>query len=61
MIKKVKNTVPWIYVKVRLNLKVELKLSNYAKEADLKNARTVDTSDFPGKTDLAHLKSDVDN
>ena len=36
-------------------MKVELGLSNYATKADLKN-----TSDFVKKTDLAHLKSDVD-
>ena len=28
------------------NLKVELHLSNYATKADLKNATSVDTSDF---------------
>ena len=41
-------------------VKVELDLSNYATERDLKNATGVDTSDFPKKTDLANLKSDVD-
>ena len=43
------------------NVKVELDLSNYAIKADLKNATDVDTSDFAKKTDLANLKSDVDN
>ena len=42
------------------NVKVELYLSNYATKADLKNATGVDTSDFPKKTDLTYLESDVD-
>ena len=29
------------------NVKVELDLSNYATKADIKNARGVDTSNFP--------------
>ena len=41
-------------------MKFILDLSNYATKADLKNATGVDTSDFPKKTDLANLKSDVD-
>ena len=45
---------------LRANVKVELDLSNYATKAELKNATGVDTSDFAKKTDLAHLKSDVD-
>ena len=43
------------------NVKVELDLSNYAIKADLRNAIGVDTSGFAKKTDLDHLKSDVDN
>ena len=43
-----------------VNVKVELDLSNYATNADLKNATGVDTSNFAKKTDLANLKSDVD-
>ena len=35
-------------------------MSNYAAKADLKNAATVDISDFAKKTDIADLKSDVD-
>ena len=35
-------------------------MSNYKTKADLKNATSVDTSDFAKKTDLANLKSDVD-
>ena len=42
------------------NVKAELDLSNHAAKADLKNATEVDTSSVPKKTDLAHLKSDVD-
>ena len=41
-------------------MKVELYLSNYAAKADLKNATGVDTLDCAEKTDLAHLKSDLD-
>ena len=41
----------------RANLK---DLSNYTTKADLKNVKGVDISDFPKKTDLACLKSDVD-
>ena len=41
-------------------MKVELDLPNYGTTADLKNATDVDTSDFAKKTDLAHLKCDVD-
>ena len=42
------------------NVKVELNLSNYATETDLKDATGVDTLSFAKKTDLANLKSDVD-
>ena len=42
------------------NVKVELNFSNYATKGDLKNALVVDTSDCVKKTDLVHLKSDVD-
>ena len=41
-------------------MKVELNLSNYATEGDLKNATDANTSDFAKRTDLANLKSDVD-
>ena len=41
-------------------VKVELNLFNYTTKTDLKNATGVDTSSFAKKTDLAHLKSDVD-
>ena len=39
-------------------MKIELDLSKYA--TNLKNATSVDTSDFAEKTDFANLKSDVD-
>ena len=42
------------------NVKVELDFSTYATRADLKNATGVNTSDLAKKTDLAHLKFDVD-
>ena len=38
------------------NVKVELHLSNYPREAGLKNITSVDTSDFAKKTDLTNLK-----
>ena len=41
------------------NITVELDLSNCETKADLKNSRSVGTSDFAKKTDLANLKSDV--
>ena len=44
------------------NVKVELNLSNYATKSDLKNVTGIDAiSDFAKKTELANLKSDVDN
>ena len=43
------------------NVKVELDLSNYATKSDIKNATGVDIPDFAKKTDLANLKSDVNN
>ena len=42
------------------NVKLELDLSNYTTKTDLKKATSVDTSEFAKKTDLASLKSDVD-
>ena len=41
-------------------MKVGLDLSNYATKANLENKTGVDTSAFAKKTDLPHLKSDVD-
>ena len=41
-------------------MKGDLDLSNYAAEADLKNATGVDTSKFAKKNHLANLKSNVD-
>ena len=37
------------------NVKVELKLSNYATKADLQNSTRVDTLDFAKRTDLPIL------
>ena len=42
------------------NIKVELNLTNYATKTDLKNITHVDVSSFASKTDLAALKSEVD-
>ena len=41
-------------------IKVEIDLSNYAANADLKNATGVDTTKFAKKVDLASLKPNVD-
>ena len=41
-------------------VKVELDLSNYATNADLKNSTGVNPSKFAKKFDLANLKSNVD-
>ena len=35
-------------------------MCSYTTKADLKNATSIDTSDFAKKTDLANLKSDAD-
>ena len=42
------------------NVKVGIDLYNSATKSDLKNATRVDTSSFAKKTDLANLKSDVE-
>ena len=41
-------------------LKVKLDLSNYATKIDIKNISDVDTSSFALKTNLAILKTEVD-
>ena len=43
------------------NVKVELDLSYYATETDLKNGTGVGTTDFDKKVELANLKSGVGN
>ena len=43
------------------NVNVELDLTNYATKTDLKNITHVDVSSFASKTNLAALKSEVDN
>ena len=43
------------------NIKVELDLTNYVTKTDLNNITHVDTSSFASKTNLAALKSEVDN
>ena len=42
------------------NIKVELKLSNYATKNDLKNITYIDVSSFASKTNLTALKTAVD-
>ena len=42
------------------NIKVELDLANYATKTDLRNITHVDVSSFASKTNLAALKTEVD-
>ena len=42
------------------NIEVELDLTNYATKTDLNNITHVDTSSFASKTNLAALKTKVD-
>ena len=42
------------------NINVKVDISNYATKADIKNISHVDTSSFALKTNLAHLKTEVD-
>ena len=42
------------------NIKVELDLTNYATETDLKNIAHTDVSSFASKTNLSALKTEVD-
>ena len=42
------------------NINVEVDLSNYATETDLKNVTHLDTSGFALKTNLANLEIEVD-
>ena len=48
------------YRSSKSNIKVELDLSNYATETDLKNVTHIDVSCFASKTSLASLKTEVD-
>ena len=42
------------------NIKVELDLSNYAMNDDVKNITHIDVSSYATKTNLAALKTEVD-
>ena len=44
----------------RRNINVKLDLSNYATKSDIKNISHVDTLSFALKTNLANLKTEVD-
>ena len=48
------------YRSSRNNIKVELGLSNYATQDDVKNITHVDVSSFASKTNVAALKTEVD-
>ena len=43
-----------------LNINVELDLFDYATQADLKNARSADSSKFAKKVNLSWLKREID-
>ena len=43
------------------SIKVKVDISNYATKTDIKNISHVDTSSFALKTNLANLKTEVDN
>ena len=43
------------------DINVKIDLSNYATKADIKNISHFDTSSFALKTNLANLKTEVDN
>ena len=43
------------------NISVKVDISNYETKTDLKNLTHVDTSNFVLKTNLASLKTEVDN
>ena len=47
------------YTRSKSKIKVELDLSNYVTNSDLRNVTDVDTSQFAKRTDLASSKSDV--
>ena len=42
------------------NINVKVDLSNYATKADVKNITHIDISNFPLKTNLANLQTEVD-
>ena len=72
IVNKINDTVPYTYNLKNLNdeeiigslssnnIKVELDLTNYATKTDLNNITHVDTSSFASKTNLAALKTEVD-
>ena len=57
---KISKYYPKPYKPFGRGLKVKLDLSNYATKIDIKNISDVDTSSFALKTNLAILKTEVD-
>ena len=51
---------PKLYEPFGGDINVKVDLLNYATKADIKNISRVDTSSFALKTNLAHLKTEVD-
>ena len=52
---------PKLYSHNKSNIKVELYMSNFETESDLKIAANINSSKFAKKADLAGLKSGVKN
>ena len=48
------------YRNSRSNIKFELDLSNYATKTDLRHVTHVDVSSFVSKTNVASLKTEID-
>ena len=57
---KISKNYPEPYRPFGGNIKVKVDLSNYATKTDIKNISNVNTSSFALKTNLSHLKSEVD-
>ena len=51
---------PKLYKPFGRNINVKVDLSNYATKSDIKNISHADTSSFALKSNLASLKTDVD-
>ena len=51
---------PKLFISFGGNIRVKVDLSNYAIKTDLKNITHIDTSGFALKTNLATLKTEVD-
>ena len=57
---KISQFFPKPYEPFNKDININVDLSNYATKADIKNFSHVDTSSFALKTNLAHVKTEVD-